>query len=768
MVPDALIAVVAESDQLDGIKSVHAQAAEEFDLANNDGKRPEDVVATNKSRRYRFRCLKNPDHGFYARLPYARCVLNKGCPQCIKEESRKRIAPEKCVVRTHPKLLEIWHPTKNKLSPYEVTAGSNEKIVFVCEAGHEKEVRICDKTRCLDKAGYTGCRDCMTKGTEKLPAKEKRPSWRVEPSISSSELIDTEQAMISTRTKPEDSSNETIDTTQLPLELKAESNFQQAEGSIFDGQLLCTEQLQVYRSSMETGLSGIVQSTTCVAKRKWTSSDSDETSMVRTTDVKQPGTANFRVNRSLAGSGVSARISASGTADDSNRHILNSFRVLKLFLSAIFFPFVFQTAAMAVNPPTITPSTGVYSTIQSSATISGDAGATFYYTTNGTTPTTSSTQYTGPFAIGSTATIKAIAYINPNSSTVTTSNIQSDPNTVGVPKNALQLWLKSDFGPVLSGTNVTRWSDLSGASTANDATQSTPANQPTLVNGAINGYKAVNFNASNSQYLVLTSGLSNLTSGASIFCVMKPVGSSTATLFTTGNAGPTDLLSLQTIGTQAQLNVYNGTTSSAVTSPTGSLNGNFQLLSAVHNGSASASLSVNTVNVASGTVQNLNSVTRNQNFVGADGTTTTFLNGQLAEVLSYSRGVTASEQANIEAYLYSRYQLGTAVATPAPIISVPTGTLTGPTQVAISAGPQSTVYITQDGTTPTTSSPIYSAPINIAFSQTLKAMAVANGIQSSVVTAAYSLDSTQFPSPSATDSRPLQLNLQLPTTAIPQ
>ena len=37
------------------------------------------------------------------------------------------------------------------------------------------------------------------------------------------------------------------------------------------------------------------------------------------------------------------------------------------------------------------------------------AGATIYYTTNGSTPTTSSTQYTGPFEQSTAATIKAIA-----------------------------------------------------------------------------------------------------------------------------------------------------------------------------------------------------------------------------------------------------------------------------------------------------------------------------------------------------------------------
>jgi len=57
--------------------------------------------------------------------------------------------------------------------------------------------------------------------------------------------------------------------------------------------------------------------------------------------------------------------------------------------------------------PTFTPAPGTYALAQSVQLV--DAGATIYYTTNGTTPTHSSAVYSTPIAISTTTTIKAIA-----------------------------------------------------------------------------------------------------------------------------------------------------------------------------------------------------------------------------------------------------------------------------------------------------------------------------------------------------------------------
>ena len=78
------------------------------------------------------------------------------------------------------------------------------------------------------------------------------------------------------------------------------------------------------------------------------------------------------------------------------------------------------TATYTINSllptPTFSPTEGTFTSTQS-VTISDTASeATIYYTTNGTTPTTSSTKYNGPIFVSATETIEAIAaesgYIN--------------------------------------------------------------------------------------------------------------------------------------------------------------------------------------------------------------------------------------------------------------------------------------------------------------------------------------------------------------------
>ena len=62
--------------------------------------------------------------------------------------------------------------------------------------------------------------------------------------------------------------------------------------------------------------------------------------------------------------------------------------------------------------PTFLPGSGTYNTSQSVTLSDTTPGVSIYYTTNGSIPTTNSTLYTGPIAVASTTTIKAIAARN--------------------------------------------------------------------------------------------------------------------------------------------------------------------------------------------------------------------------------------------------------------------------------------------------------------------------------------------------------------------
>jgi hypothetical protein len=65
------------------------------------------------------------------------------------------------------------------------------------------------------------------------------------------------------------------------------------------------------------------------------------------------------------------------------------------------------TAAAAT--PTFSPAAGTYTSAQSVALSDTTPGAVIYYTTNGSTPGTGSTQYAGPITVSSTTTVQAIA-----------------------------------------------------------------------------------------------------------------------------------------------------------------------------------------------------------------------------------------------------------------------------------------------------------------------------------------------------------------------
>lgn len=415
--------------------------------------------------------------------------------------------------------------------------------------------------------------------------------------------------------------------------------------------------------------------------------------------------------------------------------------------------------AMALNPPTISPATGTFS--ESQAVVISAPQGTIYYTTDGTLPTTASNQYALPIPVSNPTQIKAVAYQSGVYSAVKTVFLDVDPALAPLLLTGLKLRLSGTFGIVTdlgSPAPVTQWVDLSGAN--NSASIDQP-NRPTQAN-AVGGTAGVSFDGT--QYLRLPSGFADFTTGASFFLVVRPDSPATASrFFDLGNGvASNNIYMSEPSAGAADLHVFHNATDSSVSWSSAVTVGQFQLLEASYNGTNTATIFSNgTQGAQSTSMQTASNITRSSNFIGRASGGANYYAGAIAEVLVYSTQLTASQRASIESYFIQKYQL-LSVIPRTPVISVPAGTLGGPTQVAIASEPGSLTFVTTDGTTPTTTSPVYSGPINVYYSQTVKAVSVLNGVQSSVATATYTLDASQWPAPNPADITAPTINLVLP------
>jgi hypothetical protein len=71
--------------------------------------------------------------------------------------------------------------------------------------------------------------------------------------------------------------------------------------------------------------------------------------------------------------------------------------------------YTIQQSGGTTATPTFSPVAGTYNATQTVTISDTTSGATIYYTTNGTTPTTASTPYTGPISVSASETLEAIA-----------------------------------------------------------------------------------------------------------------------------------------------------------------------------------------------------------------------------------------------------------------------------------------------------------------------------------------------------------------------
>jgi hypothetical protein len=430
---------------------------------------------------------------------------------------------------------------------------------------------------------------------------------------------------------------------------------------------------------------------------------------------------------------------------------------VRRFLIAIHLCFaavIIAPCALAVSPPTFSPAPGLYFP-GPTVTLSASSGATVFYTVDGTVPTLSS-QSGGPVTLNGTTTINAIAVQSGVSSTVATAVYTVDPTIQGLQSSSQLLWLRSDVGVTSSSGSVSTWVD---SAAGNNATQSSSSNQPSIVSNDCNGYPGINFGGS--QFFNLPSDFAAFSYPALYFAA-KPTNTSTGVLVDLGSGSVSDNVTGSSNGSASTFTINQGSSASSITASSALTLGQYQSIGMMlpDSGSGIGQIYVNGVQTGSGSLNTANNITRSNNHIGTDYSgSANYYSGGLLEVLAYGNG--SSDPDIVNAYFLNRYQMLNVIPA-APIISVPTGTLAGATQVAIATPPDCTCYLTQDGSTPSSSSPQYNGPITIYYSQTLKAISIKSGMSSSVASATYTLDSTQWPAPNPSDTTPLQVNIQSP------
>jgi glucosylceramidase len=132
-----------------------------------------------------------------------------------------------------------------------------------------------------------------------------------------------------------------------------------------------------------------------------------------------------------------------------------------------------------VATPTFSPVAGTFSAAQTVSILDSTSGATIYYTTDGSAPTSSSTKYTTSIAVAVTTSINAIAEV----SSYTNSAVASGTFTINLPAAPAPSFIPSP-GVYTSAQSVTLTDSASGASIYYTTDGSTPTTSSTLFSAA--------------------------------------------------------------------------------------------------------------------------------------------------------------------------------------------------------------------------------------------------------------------------------------------
>ena len=403
------------------------------------------------------------------------------------------------------------------------------------------------------------------------------------------------------------------------------------------------------------------------------------------------------------------------------------------------------TSSAPVATPTFSPGAGTYNSAQTVTISTTTSGASIRYTTDGTTPSdTVGTVYSSPVSISANTTLQAIAY----KSGMANSSVASGVYNIQCAAPA--------FSPVAgtftTSTSVTITTGTSGASIR----YTTDGTTPTSTVGTIYSTPVTISQNTTLQALAYKSGMadSSITSGAYTIQCAAPSYSPAAGTYTTSTSVT---ISTTTSGASIRYTTDGTTPSSTVGtvySSAVSLTASCTLKAiAYKSGLADSPVTSGTYTIqcaapsfspAAGTYTTSTSVTITSSTSGAtiryttDGTTPSSTVGTV-----YSSAVSLTASCTLKAIAYKSGMADSTVTSgtytiqcAAPSFSPAAGSYSTAQSVTITSSTSGvTIRYTTDGTTPSsTVGTVYSSPVSISSTTTLKAIAYKTGLSNSSVT----------------------------------
>ena len=124
---------------INDLATVRPDLAAQWNFARNKGLTPRDVIAGTDKKVW-WICEKG--HEWQARINNR--INGNNCPICI---GKKVLVGYNDLATVMPSIAKEWHPTKNEnLTPQDVVVGSNKKVWWQCERGHEWQTSVAHRS----------------------------------------------------------------------------------------------------------------------------------------------------------------------------------------------------------------------------------------------------------------------------------------------------------------------------------------------------------------------------------------------------------------------------------------------------------------------------------------------------------------------------------------------------------------------------------------------------------------------------------------------